>query len=76
MKKETGNIGYELEDKQSVKDYVEYCRDYEVLNQLSKDELIKRYISRMGNMTALAFLGGILGGMLLMGVIAFVAINL
>jgi hypothetical protein len=72
MKKETGNIGYELEDKQSVKDYVEYCRDYEVLNQLSKDELIKRYISRMGNMTALAFLGG----MLLMGVIAFVAINL
>ena len=61
-----------LTDNMSCRDFAERSRDYEILDALSKDELITRYMYRMENIPFWAFMGG----MILMGIIAVVAVAL
>jgi len=51
---------FKLGNKETIKDHLEYRRDYKVLDELTKDELIERYIYKLDNIPYKSFLAGVI----------------
>jgi hypothetical protein len=58
---------FKLKNNETIKDYVQYRKDYKVLDELTKDEIIERYIYKLDR----APFRGFLTGVIIMG-IAFI----